>query len=322
MTEPQPDLAIKKPSVRTVMGWTIFFMVLLRVAIGWHFAYEGVYKLLEDDWRATAYLQQSYGPLRPYYLKFVDDNEGLGRLTHERAEQRLDARYAVLAEHYEMTEEQRKQVESFIEMKKVGNSNNPDDRVYLDAIFADADFNKQLADYKKFLEEIHAREQSWFGPPYNNERLLFDYGKMAQAREALLARVQAPQKAMEEYVLKLLTPEQMTQGPPPNEKSQTAFSDFSNKWALTLVGVCLMLGLFTRLAALGGVGLLCMYYFAMPPWPGLPESPMAEGHYWIVNKNLIEAIALMMIATSGVGRWAGVDAYISALCRRRRSCAK
>ena len=47
---------------------------------------------------------------------------------------------------------------------------------------------------------------------------------------------------------------------------------------------------------------------------------MAEGHYWIVNKNLIEAIALLMIATSGVGRWAGLDAYISAYCRRRR-CA-
>ena len=103
----------------------------------------------------------------------------------------------------------------------------------------------------------------------------------------------------------------------------SSYAGYPVRWglfALTLVGVCLMLGLFTRLAALCGTGLLCMYYFAMPPWPGLPESPIAEGNYWIVDKNLIEAIALLMIATSGVGRWAGLDAYISAW-RRRRRCA-
>ena len=40
--------------------------------------------------------------------------------------------------------------------------------------------------------------------------------------------------------------------------------------------------------------------------------PSAEGHYLIVNKNLIEMIALFMIATSRIGRWGGLDAYISA----------
>ncbi|MHA1600571.1 MAG: DoxX family protein, partial [Alphaproteobacteria bacterium] len=260
----------------------------------------------------TAYLQQSSGPLRPLFLKFVDDPDGLQRLTHEKALQRLDDRYAVLAEHYGLTDQQREEVKASNKFK-----------AHLGAIFADPDFKKQLDDYKKLLDEVKARERALGGPAYNKERLVFDYGKMARAREALLARVEAPQKQMEEFLVKRLTPEQMAtpdgrgKGPAPKEKSQTAFSDFANMWALTLVGVCLMLGLFTRLSALGGVGLLCMYYFAMPPWPGLPESPMAEGHYWIVNKNLIEAIALLMIATSGVGRWAGLDAYLSAGCRRR-----
>jgi len=323
MAEPLPELAKKRPSLSTVTGWTIFFMVLLRVSIGWHFAYEGVYKLLQDDWRATSYLQQSYGPLRPLYLKFIDDPDGLERLTREKAEQRLDERFEVLADHYQLTDEQRTLVADFIEIKKVGNSNNPNDKANLDAIFADEDFQKQLADYKKLLGEVETLEKNTGGFAYNNERLLFNYGKKAQAREALLAIVEAPQKAMEERVFKLLSPEQMAnadgqgKGPAPKEVSPTWFSDISNMWALTLVGVCLMLGLFTRLSALGGVGLLCMYYFAMPPWPGLPESPMAEGHYWIVNKNMIEAIALLMIATSGVGRWWGLDAYISAYLRRR-----
>ena len=108
--------------------------------------------------------------------------------------------------------------------------------------------------------------------------------------------------------------------PPPRTPSQTPMIDWSNMIALTAVGVCLMLGLFTRLAALGGVGLLMMYYFAMPPWPGLPTSPLETGHYLFINQNVIEAIALVMIATSGAGRWAGLDAYLGACCRRRSAC--
>jgi thiosulfate dehydrogenase [quinone] large subunit len=90
---------------------------------------------------------------------------------------------------------------------------------------------------------------------------------------------------------------------------------------LSAVGICLMLGLMTRLAALGGVGLLCLYYFCMPPWPGLPESPLTEGHYLIINKNVIEALALLMIAASRCGRWAGLDAFISAWFRPSRGPA-
>ena len=34
-------------------------LVILRVAIGWHFLYEGVVKLLADDWSAGPFLAQS-----------------------------------------------------------------------------------------------------------------------------------------------------------------------------------------------------------------------------------------------------------------------
>jgi thiosulfate dehydrogenase [quinone] large subunit len=40
--------------------------------------------------------------------------------------------------------------------------------------------------------------------------------------------------------------------------------------------------------------LLVFYYLAHPPFPGLPQGP-SEGSYWIVNKNLIEIAALLVI---------------------------
>jgi uncharacterized membrane protein YphA (DoxX/SURF4 family) len=197
----------------------------------------------------------------------------------------------------------------------------------VDAVFGDPDFQNQLDNYKEFLTVVEQQERGVFnystsqnaepgGTKFNEERLVYNYGKKAQARQALLARAEAPLKEVEAAILEARTLKQMELGPPPKEKSQTWFSDWGNMLGLTAVGVCLMLGLFTRFAALGGISLLCLYYFCMPPWPGLPEGP-SEGHYLIVNKNWIEAVALLVIASSGAGRWAGLDAFISARCRRR-----
>jgi hypothetical protein len=61
-----------------------------------------------------------------------------------------------------------------------------------------------------------------------------------------------------------------------------------------------------------------MIYLSMPPWPGLPPNPRAEGHYFIVSKNLIELIACLVIATTPTGHWIGFDALFFGARRRRR----
>ena len=43
-----------------------------------------------------------------------------------------------------------------------------------------------------------------------------------------------------------------------------------------------------------GVFLLLLYYLAHPPFSSLPQGP-SEGSYWIVNKNLVELVALLVI---------------------------
>ncbi len=80
-------------------------------------------------------------------------------------------------------------------------------------------------------------------------------------------------------------------------------------WGLSAIGFCLMLGLFTPLAALGGAAFLLSIYLSMPPWPGLPEGS-AEGHYRYVNKNLIEMLACLVLASTPNGLWIGLDALL------------
>ena len=60
------------------------------------------------------------------------------------------------------------------------------------------------------------------------------------------------------------------------------------------VGISLLIGIKVRWGCIGGILLLMLYYLAHPPFPGLPQGP-SEGSYWVVNKNLIEMVALFVI---------------------------
>lgn len=92
-----------------------------------------------------------------------------------------------------------------------------------------------------------------------------------------------------------------------NTANVLAFVNFSNKLGLVLIGLGLMLGAFTRLASFSAILLLLLYYFATPPFIGYTYSVPMEGSYMIVNKNLVEAIALLVLIAFPTGRIIGVD---------------
>jgi thiosulfate dehydrogenase [quinone] large subunit len=77
-------------------------------------------------------------------------------------------------------------------------------------------------------------------------------------------------------------------------------------WSLLLVGLGLMLGLFTRLACAGAIALLALFYVSWLPTRGVYE-PGAEGNYLLVNKNLIEAAAVAVVLVFRTDRIAGLD---------------
>jgi thiosulfate dehydrogenase [quinone] large subunit len=96
-----------------------------------------------------------------------------------------------------------------------------------------------------------------------------------------------------------------------------ANADLITMWGLTIVGVCLILGLFTRLASLAAIGFILMFYLCNPPFVGYFYSIPTEGSYLIVNKNLVELCALVVIFATGSGRFAGLDRILHGLFTRR-----
>ncbi len=113
-------------------------------------------------------------------------------------------------------------------------------------------------------------------------------------------------------------------------------ANFTMPWMLFLSGLGLMLGLFTRSSTLLAMVLLAMFYSAAPPIEAMPPYERwgtnfqwvpfkisldhaqwagqhmlnTEGNYMIVNKNLIEFLALAALLTINSGMICGLDVYI------------
>ena len=83
-----------------------------------------------------------------------------------------------------------------------------------------------------------------------------------------------------------------------------------NIWGLIAIGLGLMVGSFTRIASLAGMGLILLYYCCNPPFIGLFYSLPSEGNYLFVNKNIVEMAALLVIFKFQTSHILGIDRFI------------
>lgn len=307
------------------------FLVLLRLAIGWHFLYEGWSKLETyqaaapgNGWSAAGYLQHAEGPLASYYRRLLDDPDGVERLTpaDDAAEQKQQEPLPGLVRswedylkgfqtHYQLTDPQKEQAGKLLEKaKKTAAENYVRHKAY-------------ITDYLAALKK-HRADDARNLAPFEKDRHYGEQLKGIQAqRNWAMGKVNEWTGSFQAGLESLLTAEQRELGrPKPNLNEYRPLDswdswkaldwiNFATVYGLIGMGLCLMLGLFTRLAALGAAIFLASLYLAMPPWPGLPGTSAMGGHYFFVNLQLIELIAVLAVA--GSGRWAGIDAIIYAI---------
>jgi uncharacterized membrane protein YphA (DoxX/SURF4 family) len=140
--------------------------------------------------------------------------------------------------------------------------------------------------------------------------------EIQQLRRELVGPIQAIEQDLFSSAEELLDADQLATGPVAPPYSPVQSINQRTMWGLTIFGLLLMVGLCTRLSALGGAALLSMFYLAVPPWPGVQEIPSIE-HNLIVNKVFVELVALLAIAALPTGKWFGIDAAVCALFTRR-----
>jgi uncharacterized membrane protein YphA (DoxX/SURF4 family) len=347
--------------------WGKGFLIALRVAVGWHFLYEGLWKI-DSDTGATAYATSWY-PLRSSlehmrdpdawydevvktfkarnealtehqkgrlaelrdkikvagkvefdwayvkeYLKIVappegerftslsflqqsnlrwlvHDMDGLERLTLPSAEAALDRRAGEIAKHYGFTPEQRAKLDQARDAVKTAFA----------ATWNAPDIQARLADYHSMRRRVQNVAGS--GAPFHRERVMADRKKLDDIAGELLTMVNEPGEELGYQAFAIATVAQMGKGPVPRAPTPVDWVDRSIQWALVAIGGCLILGLFTRYAAIAAALQLLVFYLASPPWPGLPGATMG-GHYLYVDRNFIELIAAGAIAATAGGRHA------------------
>jgi uncharacterized membrane protein YphA (DoxX/SURF4 family) len=319
----------------------VLFLLALRLAIGWHFLFEGLHKIHSHEVGATdssrpftsePYFTAAEGPIGGYMRKtLVGDPEAriAARLTPTEPGgvkpadfQKLSA--AEQAKH--CPDAVAKELDAAItDVGKAEAAKAAYARwVYgVDARDAKVKFIEQdvplgvparleiIAVLKKQIDELSARDVVGLGNGYGYEQKRLQ-GAKADLRAAETSLLTDADKFVDTLKAAAGAPA-ATDGPAkPYEKL-----DRITMWTITVVGACLLLGLFTPIASLVGAGFLLMTYLSHPTVPWLPLPPGTEGNPLFINKNIIEMLALLVVAVHPTGRWLGLDALLTRLfCRR------
>lgn len=175
----------------------------------------------------------------------------------------------------------------------------------------------QIQEYKDLVNDYEkALDKAAISYQYDHANLLSR--KLAMLRSEVVSPVKALDDEVKEKAMELLTKEQFARGPLPPENTPTHAASMKAMWGLLILGVLLICGLGTRVAALGGAFMLLNFYLVNPPFPGVPPAPGPE-HALFINKNMIEIIALLAIAATPSGSWFGLDSIFSGLFLRKKN---
>lgn len=188
---------------------------------------------------------------------------------------------------------------------------DPQDPV-LTAFNTYGEIDKYRAMVKEYEAALAARSTD-----FDQEHLNYTWGELQAMKAKLVGPVKALEAEMKLAARDILSPRQLAAGPVPPRWTSLTVSNYLTIAGLIGLGVLLIVGLFTRFAAFAGAFMVLSFYLVYPPWPGIPPAPGPE-HALIVNKNLIEVIALLAIAFSQSGYWFGLDAVARRFFRRKK----
>ena len=291
-------------------------LVSLRIAIGWHFLYEGLEKVDAGrgggrPFSSEGYLRYATGPLAPTFRGMIPDVNGLETLDPPRLKARWADDVERVAQHYNFDADQRGN--ATVALKNAESA--------ADLWFASNENQEKVRKYYYELGAVQKVERDPNALSFERERAASSRRDLDGMRRALTADLTARGEQLRAAVAALATKEQASataaDAPP---WTQLDWINFATKWGLVAMGLALMAGFLTPAAALAGAVFLAQIYLSMPPWPGLPAPPNVEGHYWVVNKNLVEMLACLVIASTPSGLWVGVDALFFG--RERRPAAR
>ncbi len=309
--------------LRLAVGWGAYsrslsllatlMLVILRVTIGWHFYSEGVEKYQSGTWDANPFFANAKGPFAKHFRELVWDHNGEIRLNYQKTKEGVEPSEATklhlagfrdrVVSHYSFDKSQT--------AKAQGNYARAIEQLsytYANNVETIAEFRLGLDRLKKLDED--QRRAGVASLQGQTEAIRTE---LNQKIAPVLKEVDAIWSTYEDAQNNLATVEQATNRSP--LKLGTISNGMMNTKTINqivpyfdmAIGICLILGLFTPLAALAAAGFLGSVFLSQYPPSTGPGSTLYQ---------LIESMACLVLASVGAGRFAGLDFFIHTLTRR------
>jgi uncharacterized membrane protein YphA (DoxX/SURF4 family) len=333
-----------------ISGLACFFLVVLRLVIGWHFAVEGVHKLrthqigktsTNTPWSSEPFFREGYGPAADWYRQMlgISDEATLSRLRERDGDMPVVVRrewlpyLATFTSHYTLSADQTAAIQAAFEPHQASmtawlNGQAPS-TVSKSVAWGTADvpqtLSERLADYeskKREIRETQQSEQTAFNKDVDRTRLRALKVESARMLNDIVAEVDRRTAEMKAAVIAAaaLTDEQKKAGPVPESPSPsrpTEKIDRVTMWMQAVLGGFLLVGLFTRLSSVALAGFLLQVVLIVPALPSASPPPGEMGHYLYVDMHVIEMVALLVLAAIPTGTWFGLDAILTKTKRVR-----
>ena len=301
---------------RSQMGLaTMVMLVALRFVIGMHFYWEGADHLTDTSWSSEGLLRQAKGPLAPRFQAVLPDYHRYKEIVQAASDEQT-AGDAWIKEVTDGWEAYRKQFGDFY-----GLSDEQQAKAEAVTRRRQQQASDWLAENKENIAtlihewqrmEADEAEPAAADVPFKKKRISDQAAKLKGQSNGWIAQVKSIESDLQNELAGVLDNKQRERGPLPREKSDLQKIDTVVPWVLCVAGVCLMFGLFTRLAALTCAAFLISVVLTQPFW--LDPKPTFN--------QFVEMFALLTLATTHVGRWGGLDFFIHYLVARPFSAAK
>jgi len=282
-------------------------LVLLRITVGWHILYEGLWKYEQDNFTADNFLSRASGPLADLYQdKIVKDFEWRKALNKDWNLEELDRYYNRFLSQVQLDDAGRNLAERALAARKQNVAQTLDN----------AENNKLLQEYFKQWDQLREKRDlinsGKSDTSFDRERLWEAQQELRAEARPYLAPLEAQHDGLREDLMRTLPPDQRDRKIRPQWGEIVKDNDLLVTYLNIAIGACLILGLFSRLAALGGGLFLAIIVAATWQWPGYYNPPLhpAQGHALFVTKEFVEMMACFALAAIPTGRWGGLDFFI------------
>ncbi|WP_254510953.1 DoxX family protein [Anatilimnocola floriformis] len=282
-------------------------IVALRVGVGIHFYMEGTTKLKDKKPFSGPFFANAKGPLAEAFRGRVWDIDGTWRMNSKATEAHWKNYEEKAASHFGFDDKQKKKAETLVKNYSkrmnsyLGSKRDEIDEYYKQLDRRDADRNVAYRQAMTSMQAHDARIES--DRNALKMPILTFVDKVWIDLQNDMNAIATDKQMLRHGVLKI--------GKVGQRFGDTEFMDAVVPYFDLIIGLCLITGLFTRVAAIAGA--IFLAGVCASQWPGYGGAP--------IFNQFVEMLTLLALAALGAGQFCGLDYVITGLRRMTRKPA-